>query len=188
MNYLGESILDMSTGTVGPVGPQGPQGPQGPTGPAGPGQVPVWAQLMYSSPSDTPLTTSGQLSTITYNRLLPPIVTVIEPFFVQFNGINVIDNTSFEVPSTGQYRIRYKLGLKSDVALQNIYIALRINNVNVAPSIQVAKVGNVNITYIDAEFCVTTFRPNETVYLFARAETTQTAIQTSYLSFNVTSF
>ena len=82
--------------------------------------------------------------------------------------------------------MRYRLGLKSNVASQHLYLILRINDVFIPASIQVFLVDNVNITYKDFEFIFTTSEPDK-LYIFAKVETTECAIQTSYLCFNVTS-
>ena len=176
MNYLGQSLIEVG-------------GAQGPQGPPGPGQAPVWGQLLYNDANNFPLVTSGQLGTVTYNRLMPIIATVTAPFYVQtsLTGVNVIDNTAFELVTPGTYRVRYRLGLKSDAASQHMYLALRINNVLIPASIQVFLVDNVNIAYRDFDYIFTTAVANERVYIFAKVETTGAAIQTSYLCFNVAS-
>ena len=148
----------------------------------------TFGQLLYNDATNIPLTTSGQLSTVTYNRLLPPITTVTAPYYVNASaGVNVIDNTAFELTNPGTYRARYRVGLKSNAASQFMYLILRINNVLIAASIQVFLVDNVNIVYKDFEYIFTTTAPNERAYLFAKVETTAAAIQTSYLCFNITS-
>jgi hypothetical protein len=189
MNFLGESIVAGPAGPPGPTGPTGPEGPEGPQGPPGPGQTPVWGQLLYNDANNFPLATSGQLSTVTYNRLLPVIPSVPAQFYVLTSPTGVIatDNTAFTLAAPGTYKVRYRVGLKSDVPSQHMYLILRINGILIPASIQVFLVDNVSITYKDFEFVFTTSVPNESVYIFAKVETTNAALTTSYLCFNVTS-
>ncbi len=122
---------------------------------------------------------------------MPIIEFVIPPFYIQTSpsGVDVFDNTLFELSEPGTYRMRYRLGLKSNVASQHMYLILRLINEDVLmpASTQVFLVDNVNITYKDFEFIFTTSEPDEKLIIFAKVETTECAVEISYMCFNVAS-
>jgi hypothetical protein len=174
MNFLGQSILNnMAAAPVVVV-------------------APTFGQLLYSPPSlisFTPLLYSAPLSTSNYNSLISPVVTVAAPFYVQSSGFTTPNNNSFNIPDPGNYFLRYKVGLVSDlVAPQIIQLVLQINGINVEASHQrVDDVSNAGITNQDFEYVFTSTVPNETVELFAKSETTNTTLTLFYLNWNIRS-
>ena len=172
MNYLGESLMDIITPDVPPVVIV----------------APVYGQLNYSPSNNTPLLTSGQLSTSSHSRLLTIVLTVNPPYYVEStSGINTPDNIAFELVISGSYKLRYRVGIQSDVATsQSISLILRVNNIFLNSSEQIVSgVSNAGITYHDFEFLFTTTTANESVCIFAQAETTATALRVYYLNFNI---
>jgi hypothetical protein len=149
-----------------------------------------WGQMLYNSATNTPLVTSGQLSTTTFNRLMPIIDPVPSNYFITTSTtVSVQDNVGFVLQVPGNYKLRYRVGLLSTAASQIATLALRINNVIAPASEQYVVVDNVAVKYYEFEYIFTTTATFETVYIFAKvATTTATAIQTSYLCFNVISF
>jgi hypothetical protein len=148
-----------------------------------------WGQMLYNSATNTPLVTSGQLSTVTFNRLMPIIDPIPANYFITTSStVSVVDGVGFVLSIPGTYKLRYKLGLKSDVASQIATLALRINNVLITASEQYVLVDNVSVKYYDFEYIFTTTVSFEEVFIFAKVATTATAIQISYLCFNVISF
>jgi hypothetical protein len=149
-----------------------------------------WGQMLYNSATNTPLMTSGQLSTTTFNRLMPIIDPVPSHYFITTSTtVSVQDNVGFVLQVPGNYKLRYRVGLLSTAASQIATLALRINNVIAPASEQYVVVDNVTVKYYEFEYIFTTTATFETVYIFAKvATTTATAIQTSYLCFNVISF
>jgi hypothetical protein len=148
-----------------------------------------WGQMLYNSPTNATLVTSGQLSTTTFNRLMEIIDPVPANYFITTsNTVSVLDNVGFVLQVTGNYKLRYRVGLLSTAASQIVTLALRINNVIAPASEQYVVVDNVAVKYYDFEYIFTTTVSFETVLIFAKVATTATAISTSYLCFNVISF
>ena len=173
MNYLGESLVDIITPEVPPIVVV---------------HTPAYAQLNYSPPTKTPLLTSGQLSTSSYSRLLTIVPTVNPPYYVESTtGVGTPDNVAFVLEIPRSYKLRYRVGIQSDVAnSQAISLILRVNNINVNSSQQIVSgVSNTSVTYHDFEYLFTTTTANESVFIFAQAETTATALSVFYLNFNV---
>ena len=145
-----------------------------------------WAQLLYNSPTNVPLTVSGQLSTINYNRLLPIVNIVPANYYISSFNINIVDNVGFVLLTLGTYKIRYRVGIRSDVATpQTASVVLRIDNIIRLDSEQYVSVSNSSITYHDFEYIFTNTVQNAEVFLFAKISTLDTTLETSYLCFNI---
>ena len=118
-----------------------------------------------------------------------PIIDPIPNYFITTsNAMSVQDNVGFVLQVPGNYKLRYRVGLLSSAASQIVTLALRINNVIVPASDQYVLVDNVSVKYYDFEYIFTTTATFETVHIIAKVASTGTAIQTSYLCFNVISF
>ncbi len=193
MNNLGESYISLvskrgPTGPTGSTGPTGTIGSTGSTGPTGTSPSSRYGQMLYNSPTNTPLVTSGQLSTLTFNRLLPIVDPIPTNYFITTSsGVSVIDGVGFILQFPGTYKLRYRVGVLSTVASQTATIVLRINNVNITASEQYVVVDNVTPKYYDFEYIFTTALSSEEVFLFAKVSTTASTISTSYLCFNIIS-
>ena len=146
-----------------------------------------WAQLLYNSIVNQHITISGQLDTNDYYRLLPIVNDPIPAnYYISSFNINTVDNIGFVLLTTGTYKIRYRIGVRSDNAtLQTLSVALRIDNIIRLDTEQFILVSNAAYTYHDFEYIYTNTIPNIDIILFAKVSSAPTAILTSYLCFNV---
>ena len=146
-----------------------------------------WAQLLFNNISNLPLFLSGQLSTSIYNRLLVLNDPIPPNYYISYLNILPLDNVGFAVISVGTYKIRYKIGVKSNNAtLQTLSVLLRIGGVNFMDTEQFMPVSNASITYHDFEYIFTITIPDVDILLFSKVSAVpDTLIETSYLNFNI---
>ena len=89
-----------------------------------------WAQLLFNNISNLPLFLSSQLDTISYARLLRLDDPIPPNYFISSFNINPVDNVGFRLLTVGTYKIRYRIGVRSDNAtLQTLSVVLRIDNI-----------------------------------------------------------
>ena len=146
-----------------------------------------WAQLLFNNIPNLPLFFSGQLSLSVYNRLLVLNDPIPPNYFISSFNINPLDNVGFILTSVGTYKIRYRIGVKSDNAtVQTLSVLLRIGGINRFDTEQFMPVSNAAITYHDFEYIFTITIPDIDILLFAKvSHVPDTKIETSYLCFNV---
>ena len=146
-----------------------------------------WAQLLYNSVLNDEFSTSNPLDTVVYQPLLflndpPP-----PNYFISSSGVNVVDNVGFLLLTAGTYRIKYRIGIRSNgppLETQTLSLVLRIDNINRPDTEQFISITG-SVTYHDFEFIYTNPIPPVEIRLYAKVSAAPISVLTSYLCFNV---
>ena len=148
-----------------------------------------WAQLLYNSVDNDSFSVSGQLDTNDFQPLLFLNDPIPPNYFISSFNINTVDNVGFILTSAGTYKIRYRIGVRSNappLETQIISVVLRIDNVN-RPDTEQFIFTSASVTYHDFEYIYTNPIPPVEIRLYAKIKVGSPffAVLTSYLCFNV---
>ena len=148
-----------------------------------------WAQILYNSMNNDVFSTSGNLDTSDYQTLLYLADPIPFNYFISSFNILPDDNVGFLLTSVGTYKIRYRIGVRSNtppLETNIISVVLRIDDVN-RPDTEQFIYTSASITYHDFEYIYTNSIPPVEVKLYAKIKVGNPSfsVSTSYLCFNV---